>query len=71
MDEHIVELKRQCDELGMIKSDESYAETTPEIIKNFLLIEFRRAGREGLSEEEKELCLLYIDDVCSKIKFIY
>ena len=34
----MIELKRQCDELGMIKSDHSYAETTPEIIKTFIKI---------------------------------
>ena len=65
-DEHIIELKRQCDELGMIKSDYSYAETTPEIIKTFIMRDIIR--KRG---EEKENCLMYLDAVCSKIKFIY
>lgn len=65
-DEHIIELKRQCDELGMIKSDHSYAETTPEIIKTFIMRDIRI--KRG---EEKESCLMYLDAACAKIKFIY
>lgn len=65
-DEHIIELKRQCDELGMIKSDHSYAETTPEIIKTIIMRNISR--KRG---EEKESCLRYLDEACTKIKFIY